>query len=202
MLSDVDKARVLILTGHKDAQRVGESKVGRTSFFAGLEPETRYNALKTWQKEREESLTSQENPQHSPVNDSQSIPKKQLWRVFLCQAAPMAGFGFADNFLMISFGETIDANFSLYVSTMAAAGLGNLCSNIVGLGLADWIEHASTKMGIPAPELSVAQREAPLVRGIAFAGTACGVTLGCLLGLCPLMLWSKEEVLNHEDARN
>lgn len=42
-------------------------------------------------------------------------------------------------------------------------------------------------MGIPAPKLSVAQRDTNVVRACQLAGTCWGVTVGCLLGMVPLL---------------
>merc|ERR1712150_276788 len=97
--------------------------------------------------------------------------------------------GFVDNFFMICFGESVDSQFGLYLSTMAAAGLGNLCSNILGLGLSDYIEHASERLGIRSPRLTARQRLTTLCRLTAFAGTTWGVSVGCLLGMCPLLVF-------------
>jgi hypothetical protein len=74
---------------------------------------------------------------------------------------------------------------------MAAAGLGNLCSNIAGLGLAEYIEQTSEKMGVPAPKLSQAQKETTTARAVAFFGVCSGVTLGCLLGMAPLSFFDE-----------
>ena len=57
-------------------------------------------------------------------------------------------------------GEYIDwtIGVSLGISTMAAAGLGNLISDLAGLGLADQVEVACLALGIPNPNLSPSQR--------------------------------------------
>ena len=55
----------------------------------------------------------------------QRPPNRELMKLFVANGVPMIGFGFADNFLMITFGNVIDSTFSLYVSTMAAAGLAS-----------------------------------------------------------------------------
>lgn len=187
-LSDVDKARVLHLTKMEGADERALAKSGRTAFFAALPGEVKYSALRDWQRERAACQTTFLDRRDRSEISGRYVPlsRLELLKLALSQGVPMVGFGFADNFLMITFGGTIDSYFGLYVSLMAAAGLGNLCSNIVGLGLADYIEHASTKLGLPAPKLSPAQRETPLARMASFAGTACGVTMGCLLGMVPL----------------
>ena len=192
-LSDVDKARVLHFTRAEGAEAVAREKYGRTAFFAALDGVTKYNALKSWQQEREASSSSEDalGPDGHPIVPAP--PRAELLRLFLSQAVPMLGFGFADNFLMICFGESIDAHFGIYVTTMAAAGLGNLCSNLAGLSLADYIEHASARIGIEAPKLTPAQRQLPSARVSSLGGTVTGVTVGCLLGLVPLLFITREE---------
>ena len=47
----------------------------------------------------------------------------------------MVGFGFADNAIMIVAGDRIDATLGVRLgfSTLAAAGLGNLISDVAGI---------------------------------------------------------------------
>ncbi|EGB06537.1 hypothetical protein AURANDRAFT_17721, partial [Aureococcus anophagefferens] len=60
----------------------------------------------------------------------------QLRRLFVATAIPMVGFGFVDNSVMIASGEFLEVQLGALfaVSTLAAAGLGNLVSDVVGLG--------------------------------------------------------------------
>ncbi len=56
-------------------------------------------------------------------------------------------------------GEYIDwtIGLTLGLSTMAAAGIGNMISDLAGIGLADQVEAACRALGIPNPHLSRAQ---------------------------------------------
>lgn len=101
----------------------------------------------------------------------------QLGRLAGLAAVPMVGFGFADNFVMLLAGKTfelhkivgiiacvltgspsfsfstgdyIDATlcYRLNLSTLFAAGLGNVISDVAGLATAGPIETAARKMGI------------------------------------------------------
>jgi len=177
-LATTDKERILELTQAKGVEEIISNGKNRTRFFANLPSEVKYNAIRNWQKEREGRKL---------FESSTKPPPSELAKYALCQGAPMVGFGFVDNFFMISIGGTIDVTFGIYFSTMMAAGLGNLCSNILGLGIADHIEAASGRMGIPAPKLSERQREMTSVRVSGFAGIITGVTIGCLLGLIPCL---------------
>ncbi|RVU85689.1 hypothetical protein EOL70_04245 [Leucothrix sargassi] len=94
-------------------------------------------------------------------------------------------FGFIDNFLMVIFGERIDAFFvSIGVSnTLLAAGLGNTLSDAIGILSGRWVEkvlHSKLTSNHPL-ELSTGQT--------IFAETV-GIIIGCLIGLFPILFFS------------
>merc|ERR1719181_1034430 len=86
---------------------------------------------------------------------------KQLLQLSVFIAVPFFGFGFADNFIMIVCGDAIDSQFGavLGLTTMAAAGLGNWVSDVVGLGLGDAIERWCERLGLSNGRLSPAQEK-------------------------------------------
>lgn len=89
-------------------------------------------------------------------------------------------------------GEAIDHSLGAWfgLSTMAAAGLGNMASDVLGLGMADSIEAALSKMGSGRlPTLTRAQRRHRSVRAARLAGSCVGISVGCLLGMVPLLFW-------------
>lgn len=126
----------------------------------------------------------------------------------------MLGFGFVDNFVMICAGEFLEfelgAAFALRYamlsvvsrirlcidwihlrcvhvwrrSTLAAAGLGNLVSDVVGLGAGGMIESAAARTGIVAPHLSRAQQATRAIKGATMLGSVVGISVGCILGKC------------------
>ena len=59
------------------------------------------------------------------------------------------GFGFVDNCVMIASGEFLEVKLGAMfaVSTLAAAGLGNLVSDVVGLGAGGIIEAGASSLG-------------------------------------------------------
>lgn len=65
-----------------------------------------------------------------------------LTALAVAAGVPFIAFGFTDNFIMLIAGEEIDATFGerLGLSTLAAAGLGNLVSDVAGLALAERLE--------------------------------------------------------------
>jgi tRNA-specific adenosine deaminase 1 len=102
----------------------------------------------------------------------------------------MIGFGFADNLIMIVAGDMIDKSLGvvLGISTLAAAGLGNLISDIAGLGVGDMIErHAERFLGPDRLPLSAAQSSSQAAKFTRVGGAIVGVTIGCLLGMFPLL---------------
>lgn len=118
------------------------------------------------------------------------LTPRTLSKIALAVGLPFVGFGFVDNFVMLIAGEEIEALFGARfgLSTLAAAGLGNLVSDVAGLGLADQIEDRSrrTKLGAPVV-LSPVDARKGVVRFARVAGSVVGVSIGCLLGMVPLV---------------
>ncbi|XP_078741621.1 transmembrane protein 65, partial [Lampetra fluviatilis] len=86
----------------------------------------------------------------------------QLKYVMLHNAVPFVGFGFLDNAIMISAGANIEMSVgvTLGISTMAAAAMGNLVSDLAGLGLAGYVEALAGRFGLPVPNLTPKQADA------------------------------------------
>lgn len=134
----------------------------------------------------------------APKYDAPLVTKAQLIRVAASASVGMIGFGFVDNFVMITAGDAIDAslNSTFAVSAMCAAALGNTMSDIVGYYTGDAMEAACVRLGIGTPPpLSPEQKEDPSVKSAQRHGAAIGLTVGCLLGMCPL-LWTKSRRVN------
>ena len=114
---------------------------------------------------------------------------QQLRRLFMRGMVPMIGFGFLDNFIMITAGDVIDTSLgsSLHLSTLAAAGLGNLVSDVAGLGFSGTIEATASRIGLPSPALSIKQLEMPVCRSTMMVASIIGISIGCLLGMVPLL---------------
>ncbi|XP_078542920.1 transmembrane protein 65 [Lissotriton helveticus] len=119
----------------------------------------------------------------------------QLRHVGFHNALPFIGFGFLDNAIMIVAGTHIELSIGIVlgISTMAAAALGNLVSDLAGLGLAGYVEALSSRLGLPIPDLTPKQADMWQTRLSAHFGKAIGVTIGCLLGMFPLFFLKGDE---------
>ncbi|XP_038616136.1 transmembrane protein 65 isoform X2 [Tachyglossus aculeatus] len=115
--------------------------------------------------------------------------------VFIHNALPFVGFGFLDNAIMIVAGTQIELSIGviLGISTMAAAALGNLVSDLAGLGLAGYVEALAARLGLSIPDLTPKQVDMWQTRLSAHLGKGVGVAIGCLLGMFPLLFFGDEE---------
>eukprot|EP00754_Rhynchopus_humris_P049252 Rhum_TRINITY_DN8287_c0_g2::Rhum_TRINITY_DN8287_c0_g2_i1::g.27072::m.27072 len=141
---------------------------------------------------------AREKAEVSSSSEAEAAPApttEQLLRLSLVIGVPMVGFGFVDNFLMILCGEAIEHSLGtvMALSTLAAAGLGNMCSDVAGLGLSRFIEESAAKMGLKTPNLTVAQASMRITRSVSLAASLFGVSLGCLLGMVPLLFFASPE---------
>ncbi|XP_061486887.1 transmembrane protein 65-like [Rhineura floridana] len=127
----------------------------------------------------------------------------QLKHVFFHNAIPFVGFGFFDNAIMIAAGTQIELSIGIVlgISTMAAAALGNLVSDLAGLGLAGYVEAMASRLGLPIPDLTPKQADMWQTRVSAHLGKAIGVTIGCLLGMFPLFFFGDEEEKKREGKK-
>ncbi|NXF16410.1 TMM65 protein, partial [Rhodinocichla rosea] len=124
----------------------------------------------------------------------------QLRHVFFHNALPFVGFGFLDNAIMIAavsslFNSLNNLNNTFFSSLFLppAAALGNLVSDLAGLGLAGYVEALASRLGLSIPDLTPKQADMWQTRLSAHLGKAIGVTIGCILGMFPLLFFGEEE---------
>eukprot|EP00962_Isochrysis_galbana_P033283 scaffold11115_cov98-Isochrysis_galbana.AAC.1 len=93
---------------------------------------------------------------------------RQLRALGLTAAVPFIAFGFLDNAIMLAAGDQIEAAFgaTLGLSAMAAAGLGNMCSDVVGIQAGSLVEAAAGRMGLPEHQLTPAQMLSAAVKRV------------------------------------
>jgi len=132
----------------------------------------------------------QRGEQDDAVQGAARPTPRQLFSLTVFVAVPFFGFGFADNFIMIVCGDAIDARFgaTLGLTTLAAAGLGNWISDVVGLGLGDVIERTASKMGLSNGRLSPAQERMNVAKLTSLFAKLLGISLGCFAGMIPLLI--------------
>lgn len=106
------------------------------------------------------------------------ISNKLFWiSVCMAHGLPFVGFGFLDNFFMIIMGDYIEGTIGVYLclSTMGAAAWGNTISDILGLGLAHYVETFFLKLGMEPPKLTPTQAKMAITQriGALVRWTAC-----------------------------
>eukprot|EP01063_Lacrimia_lanifica_P011389 TRINITY_DN1817_c4_g1_i2.p1 TRINITY_DN1817_c4_g1~~TRINITY_DN1817_c4_g1_i2.p1 ORF type:complete len:255 (+),score=84.07 TRINITY_DN1817_c4_g1_i2:57-821(+) len=118
---------------------------------------------------------------------------RQMFRLAFLAGLPMVGFGFMDNAIMILAGDYIDTYLcvSIGLSTLFAAALGNILSDVAGVATAGPIESFMRNLGIKGHGMTPSQLRLQRVLTVKYLGSAVGVFVGCVLGMFPL-LWPKE----------
>ncbi|XP_013417207.1 transmembrane protein 65 isoform X4 [Lingula anatina] len=137
-----------------------------------------------------------EEARKSPESASPVPSWSQLRKVALYNGLPFIGFGILDNVIMITAGEYIDATFGamLGISTMAAAALGNMVSDVAGVGTAGIVENAVSKLGVKPPNITPSQADHRSTRIASALGRALCVVIGCFIGMFPLYFYDEEEI--------
>uniref|UniRef100_A0AAY4CL58 Transmembrane protein 65 n=2 Tax=Denticeps clupeoides TaxID=299321 RepID=A0AAY4CL58_9TELE len=164
------------------------SPKGARDFIYGLHPQERTCLLQELQS-FESMAIAQEKLEASPPSAA------QVRYVLLHNAIPFVGFGFLDNAIMIAAGTQIEVSIGVTfgISTMAAAALGNLVSDLAGLGLAGYVEALASRLGMQIPDLTPKQADMWQTRLSSHMGKAIGVTIGCILGMFPLLFLKDED---------
>jgi len=147
---------------------------------------------------------------YSKKNDgnksTEAVPKPtlaQLVSVSFQVGLPFIGFGFVDNFLMIIAGDFIESWIGVVVpiSTMAAAGLGNAVSDVVGISLAHHIESFSMKF-VKVPKLTPEQWNLRLVNWVAVISKSLSIFVGCIIGMAPLLFMKDDKDEKEKEKKN
>ncbi|ESP00517.1 hypothetical protein LOTGIDRAFT_112076 [Lottia gigantea] len=164
---------------HRNLSRALYDESSTKDLIYSLEPKERSLLFAEMQKFEQRRLESEEIPP--------SLTQLRILAVH--NMLPFIGFGFLDNFLMIVAGEYIDTTLgmTLGISTMAAAGLGNMISDVCAIGSASYVERLALKFGVPIPELTAYQCDLTRTRWVSNLAKAFGVGLGCIIGMFPLL---------------
>ncbi|KAL7526610.1 hypothetical protein ACHAWF_001846 [Thalassiosira exigua] len=118
---------------------------------------------------------------------------RQLILHALRSMVPMIGFGFMDNSIMIHAGHYVDCTLGVTfgLSTLAAAGIGQIFSGIGGVVFGETLDAAFRNMS-GSTKMTSAQRSMRASRIAGLTGGVVGVTLGCTLGLVNLLFVDEE----------
>lgn len=129
-----------------------------------------------------------ETQAHLYENSNQPLTKAQLYHLASRAAIGMIGFGFTDNAIMILAGDVIQntIGLTLGLSTLMSAGLGNAVADLIGTAFRGYIERLSGNF-MPEVKISSRQLESEEAWWAETVGASAGVTLGCVLGLAPLL---------------
>ncbi|CAG0879557.1 unnamed protein product [Cyprideis torosa] len=128
---------------------------------------------------------------------------KILYQTAAAHSLPFIGFGMLDNAIMITAGDIIDTKIGalLGISTLAAAGLGNIVSDVAGIGSAHYVEAFAMKLGVRPPRLTRLQMDMSSVRVSINIGRAIGVIIGCIIGMFPLLLIKEKSRESNGDEK-
>jgi hypothetical protein len=115
------------------------------------------------------------------------LSKDQIRSIFLSAAIPMVGFGFMDNFIMITAGSAIDSTLGVQMglATMTAAAIGQVVSDVSGVIFGDTLSRV---FQIEPAKLTKVQKRLKSVARLRLGGAVLGVILGCTLGATALQL--------------
>eukprot|EP00921_Rhytidocystis_pertsovi_P003842 GHVQ01006656.1.p1 GENE.GHVQ01006656.1~~GHVQ01006656.1.p1 ORF type:complete len:498 (-),score=73.65 GHVQ01006656.1:923-2416(-) len=144
-------------------------------------------------KEEEAGILEQEGNEGEEEGDEDEeleITQRQVFLVLLRSSIPYLGFGFMDNTMMLLFGDLIDKHLGvvLGITTLAAAGIGNLLSCAFGVVAGGFIERFSYRLGIPSANLNSSQADSKKVKNLHIVGSVLGICLGCFIGMFPLLV--------------
>jgi len=121
--------------------------------------------------------------------------RTQLRAHYISNGLPFIGFGMMDQTVMIQAGNVIDCTIGVTfgLSTLSAAAVGGLISNVCGILFGGTLESAAKAAGLPSSNLTAAQRALPYVKINRLFSQALGVLLGCTLGLVNLFFIDHEK---------
>ncbi|XP_047675270.1 transmembrane protein 65 isoform X2 [Tachysurus fulvidraco] len=159
---------------HKEKLELLNTPTGAKDFIYSLHASERSCLLRELQNFESIAIAQESGPFRRGLNRDrvqaegteeklESLPPStnQLRYVLLHNAIPFVGFGFFDNAIMIAAGTQIELSIGVTfgISTMAAAALGNLVSDLAGLGLAGYVEALAARLGMQIPDLTPKQAD-------------------------------------------
>ena len=122
--------------------------------------------------------------------------RRQLVALGVRAGVPMVGFGVMDNLIMLTAGQQIEMGIGavLGLSTLAAAGLGQIVSDVSGVFSGGAVDALAARLKLQPHGLSQRQLTLPAARWARLFGQAGGIALGCTLGLSCLFFIDADQV--------
>ena len=122
--------------------------------------------------------------------------RRQLVALGVRAGVPMIGFGVMDNIIMLTAGQQIEMGIGamLGLSTLAAAGLGQIVSDVSGVFSGGAVDALASRLKLQPHGLSQRQLTLPAARWARLFGQAGGIALGCTLGLSCLFFIDADQV--------
>ncbi|VEU40932.1 unnamed protein product [Pseudo-nitzschia multistriata] len=127
-----------------------------------------------------------------PQHVFEKLTKQQVRSIVLSSAIPMVGFGFMDNFVMITVGSAIDNSLGVHLglATMTAAAMGQVVSDVSGVVFGDTLSRI---LRISPVQLTAMQQKSAIVGRLRLWGAVAGVILGCTMGATALYITPERE---------
>ena len=169
------------------------------AFLATTNPEEALEKLAALEAQleaqRQRGLQDEHDAEANPLSEEEAKKKnvpqpspRQLKLYLLGNFLPFLGFGFFDNAIMLLCGDFIDANLGMTfgISTLAAAAMGNMVGDTVGIWLSGSIEYQVGRR-VPDHRMTSAQARLFRVQTLKSICNVFGILLGCILGCFPLI---------------
>merc|ERR1712113_571993 len=91
--------------------------------------------------------------------------------------------------IMLTVGGAIESTIGVAfcLSSLAAAGLGQMVSDSAGITLQGLIERFADSLQLPDPQFSSEQSKLDLVHTVSQVSRTVGIAVGCFVGMFPLL---------------
>ncbi|KAL7674446.1 hypothetical protein ACOME3_000726 [Neoechinorhynchus agilis] len=199
--TEISKADYHLKEAFKAAKKL-EGAVDKRQFLKSLSLGLELDDLSTMNELMKDKETNIRGNQLA----NQKVTFRLICIVFLYTGLPYIGFGFADNFLMIIFGDMIEQSFKATFATitpLAAAALGNTVSDGAGVTIAHRVEELSwrflSSLGIVNSNILIESTNR-LISATKFASKLICVTIGCLIGMVPLLWITESKDASHSES--
>ena len=136
---------------------------------------------------RAKDLQKDDSKKEDSIRKTELPHKNHLKAIFYSEFCIFFVFGFCDNFIMMSIGESLEINLGkLIPHAMLAAAVGNWISDLFGLVSGERVENLMNKH-FPSPKMTLEQMNHKKFHNWKHLGRWVGMSVGCLVGA--LMAW-------------